>query len=103
MNNLTRRLKRLEAIARSKRDDGFCFWRRIIYDPEQWAVGQEEAIALMQTEELNRLVASGEIKEADRDRVSWIIRTIVYPPTASRRRKRSSTSAVCVSISPTEN
>jgi len=76
--NLARRLERLEAIARNKSDDGFCVWREIMYDPEQWAI--EEAIAQMQTEELNRLVASGEIKEADRDRVSWIINTIVYPP-----------------------
>ena len=57
------------------------FWRQIIYDSKEWIVGKEEAIAQMHTEELDRLVAGGKINEADRDRVSWIINTIVYPPT----------------------
>jgi hypothetical protein len=34
----------------------------------------------MKAEELDRLVASGDIRELDRDRVRWIVHTIVHPP-----------------------
>jgi hypothetical protein len=34
----------------------------------------------MQADELDRLVSAGEIKESDRERVTFIITTIVHPP-----------------------
>jgi hypothetical protein len=34
----------------------------------------------MQTDELDRLVAAGEIREIDRERVRFIVRAIVNPP-----------------------
>jgi hypothetical protein len=34
----------------------------------------------MKTEELDRLVAAGTIKEIDREHVKFIVRRIVYPP-----------------------
>jgi hypothetical protein len=79
--SLTKRLERLEAHIRAQNREGE-FWvcRQLIYDPREWACGQEEAIAQVQTEELDRLVASGEIKETDRERANFIVNVIVYPP-----------------------
>jgi hypothetical protein len=56
------------------------FHCRLIYDPLEWACEKDEAISRMQTDELDRLVAAGEIREVDRDRVRWIVRIIVDPP-----------------------
>jgi hypothetical protein len=34
----------------------------------------------MKTNELDRLITAGEIREIDRERVRFIVRTIVHPP-----------------------
>jgi hypothetical protein len=70
--NLTKRLERLEAQVRAQNgEDDSSLCRELIYDPRDWDIGEEEAISLMQADELDRLVAGGEIKEPDR--VDWII------------------------------
>jgi hypothetical protein len=48
-----------------------------IHHPISETARPEEAISLMQADELDRLVAGGEIQEPDR--VDWIITEIVYP------------------------
>ena len=53
--------------------------RQLIYNPREWNISEEEAITKMQADELDRLVASGEIKESDRERVNFIITCIVHP------------------------
>jgi hypothetical protein len=53
---------------------------QLIYDPRDWEIDEEEAISRMQAHELDRLVAAGEIREVDRERVAFIITTIVHPP-----------------------
>jgi hypothetical protein len=35
----------------------------LIYDPREWEIEEEEAISHMKTEELDRLVAAGEIRD----------------------------------------
>jgi hypothetical protein len=77
--SLAKRLERLEAHVRAQNQDEFLVCRRLIYDPPEWNIGEKEAIAKMQTDELDRLVASGKIKESDRDRVNFIIVHIVHP------------------------
>ena len=42
--------------------------------PQVFCPGQEGAIARLQAEALNRLVAAGEISEEDRERVIWLTR-----------------------------
>jgi len=39
--------------------------RRLIYDPREWQIEEDEAISRMKTDELNRLVAAGTIREVD--------------------------------------
>jgi hypothetical protein len=76
--NLTKRLERLEEQVRAQNgEDDSSLCRELIYDPRDGVIGEEEAISLMQADELDRLVASGEIKEPDC--VDWIITEIVYP------------------------
>jgi len=53
--------------------------RQLIYNPREWNISEEEAIAKMQADELDRLVASGEIKESDGERVNFITTCIVHP------------------------
>jgi hypothetical protein len=53
---------------------------RLIYDPSECQIEEEEAISQMKTEELDRLVAAGTIREIDRERVRFIVRRIVQPP-----------------------
>ena len=48
-----------------------------IHHPISETARPEEAISLMQADELDRLVAGGEIQEPDR--VDWIITEIGYP------------------------
>jgi hypothetical protein len=60
--------------------DGPFIYRRLIYDPSEWEVEEDEAISRMKTDELDRLVAAGRIKEIDRERVRFIVRRIVQPP-----------------------
>ena len=79
--NLLRRLERLEVqVQAQNQDEEFWVCRELVYDPRAWEIGEEEAIARMQTDELDRLVAAGEIRERDRDRVRWIMNTLVSPP-----------------------
>jgi hypothetical protein len=69
---------RLEAQVRAQNgEDDSSLCRELIYDPRDWDIGKEEAISRMQADELDRLVASGEIKETDC--VDWIINEIVHP------------------------
>ena len=81
--SLYTRSDKLEAAMRG-RDGGdpphglIC--RRLIYDPSEWEYAEDEAISRMKTEELDRLVASGTIKEIDREHVRFIVRRIVQPP-----------------------
>ena len=80
---LSTRLDKLEAAMRS-RDGGepadglIC--RRLIYDPREWQIEEDEATSRMKTEELDRLVAAGRIIEKDREHVRFIVRRIVQPP-----------------------
>ena len=50
------------------------------FHPREWEVEEEEAISRMKADELDELVASGEIREIDREHVTFIVRTIVHPP-----------------------
>jgi hypothetical protein len=81
--SLSTRLDKLEAAMRG-RDGGepadglIC--RRLVYDPSEWQIEKDKAIARIKTFELNRLVAAGKIREIDRERVRFIVRTIVQPP-----------------------
>ena len=43
--------------------------RRLIYDPREWQIEEEETISHMKAEELDRLIAAGEIGQKDRERV----------------------------------
>jgi hypothetical protein len=82
--SLSTRLDRLEAAMRGRdgRDppDGPWICRRLIYDPREWEIEEDEAISRMKTDELDRLVAAGKITETDRERVRFIVRRIVQPP-----------------------
>ena len=60
--------------------DGPWIYRRLIYDPHEWQIEENEAIFRMKTDELDRLVAAGTINEIDREGVSFIVRRIVRPP-----------------------
>jgi hypothetical protein len=64
--------------------DGPWIYRRLIYDPHEWQIEENEAIFRMKTDELDRLVAAGTINEIDRERVSFIVRRIVRPPEPAR-------------------
>jgi hypothetical protein len=79
--SLSTRLDRLEAAMRGRdgRDppDGPWICRRLIYDPREWEIEEDEAISRMKTDELDRLVAAGKITETDRERVRFIVRRIV--------------------------
>ncbi len=81
--SLSTRLDKLEAAVRD-RDGGeradrlIC--RRLIYDPCEWQIEEDEAISRMKIDELDRLVAAGKIREIDRERVTFIVRRIVQPP-----------------------
>jgi hypothetical protein len=94
--SLSTRLDKLEAAMRG-RDGGdppdvpwICC--RLIYDPREWVSVEDEAgsrlkgelreidrerISRMKTEELDRLVAAGTIREIDREHVRFIVRRIV--------------------------
>ena len=80
--SLSTRLDKLEAAMRGRDGDPpdrrwIC--RRLIYDPCEWEIEEEEAISRMKTEELNRLVAAGKIRAIDREQVRFIVRRIVQP------------------------
>jgi hypothetical protein len=78
--SLLHRLERLEAHVRAQgQKEDFWLCRQLIYDPREWEISEEEAISRMQADELDRLVAAGEIREIDRERVSFLVNIIVYP------------------------
>jgi hypothetical protein len=94
--SLTTRLDKLEAALRGREPpDEPWICRRLIYDPLEWASEKDEAISgtegelseidrerisRMKADELDRLVASGETREIDREHVRFIAHRIVYPP-----------------------
>ena len=68
--SLTTRLDKLEAAMRGRDPaDEPLMCRRLIYDPIEWVCDKQEAISRMKADELDRLVAAGEIREIDRERV----------------------------------
>ena len=75
-----RRLKRLEAVSTTTQP--------LFYELHQWASGgpiekgvndDDETIAKMKAEALDRLVAAGEITDEDRARVRFIVYIAVKP------------------------
>jgi hypothetical protein len=46
-------------------------------NPREWEM-EEEAISRMKADEPDRLVAAGKIRAIDRERVRFIVRTIVH-------------------------
>jgi hypothetical protein len=81
--SLSTRLDKLEAAMRG-RDGGEpadgLIRRRLIYDPSESQNEEDEAISRLKTDELDRLVAAGTIREIDREHVRFIVRRIVQPP-----------------------
>lgn len=81
--SLSTRLDKLEAAMRG-RDGGepahglIC--GRLIYDPSEWQIEEDEAITRLKAGELERLVAAGTIREIDREHVRFIVRRVVQPP-----------------------
>ena len=82
--SLSTRLDKLEAAMRGRNGreppDRRWICRRLIYDPREWEIEEDEAISRMKIDELDRLVAAGKIREIDRERVTFIVRRIVQPP-----------------------
>jgi len=84
--SLSTRLDKLEAALRG-RDGGepadglIC--RRLIYDPSEWQIEEDEAISRMKTDELDRLAAAGTTREIDRSGL-WILIHGIPPPPALR-------------------
>ena len=80
--SLSNRLDKLEGALRGRdggeSPDGLIS-RRLIYDPSEWQIEEDEAISRMRTEELDRLVAAGKIKDIDREHVRFTVRRIVQP------------------------
>ena len=81
--SLSTRLDKLEAAMRGRDggepDDGL-ICRRLIYDPSEWQIEEDEAISRIKTDELDRLVAAGTIREIDCEHVRFIVRRIIQPP-----------------------
>jgi hypothetical protein len=78
--SLSTSLDKLEAAMRGREPpDGPWICRRVIYDPSEWEIEEDEVISRMKTEELDRLVAAGRIREIDREHVRFIVRRIVQP------------------------
>jgi len=85
--NLARRLERLEAEMR-RQTKGETPW--LVYYLHEWAEGapiafeegegDEETIARMEANALDRLVAAGKIRDEHRDNVTFIVRQLVSPP-----------------------
>ncbi len=48
--------------------------------PIAFEEGEEETIACMEANALDRLVAAGKIRDEDRERVQFIVRVLVSPP-----------------------
>ena len=77
-----RRLERLEAA------NGIFKEGRLLFRLQDWAEGcpiafeegEEETIACMEANALDRLVAAGKIRDEDRERVQFIVRVLVSPP-----------------------
>jgi hypothetical protein len=83
--SLASRLDKIQAElrARSLVDEPWLF-----YALHEWAEGcpiafeewEKDSIPGFEANALDRLVAAGKIREQDRERVTFIIRTIVHPP-----------------------
>jgi hypothetical protein len=88
--SLYTRLDKLEAALRGRdgRDPPGGPWicRRLIYDPCEWQIGEEEAISRMKADELDRWVVARKIKSVDSEQVRFIIRRIVHPPARDEER-----------------
>ena len=81
--SLSTRLDKLEAAMRGRdgRDPPDGRWIcRLIFDPREWQIEEDEAITRLKADELERLVAAGTIREIDREHVRFIVRRIVQPP-----------------------
>jgi hypothetical protein len=60
----------------------------LVYRLHEWAEGcpvafeewEKENIPQFKANALDRLVAAGKIRDIDRERVTFIVRTIVHPP-----------------------
>jgi hypothetical protein len=101
--SLTTRLDKLEAALRGREPpDEPWICRRLIYDPLEWASEKDEAISgtegelseidrerisRMKADELDRLVASGETREIDREHVRFIVQSLTQAglPRSSRQ------------------
>jgi len=84
--NLERRLEKVKALANA-RDNGNVPW--LYYELHKWAEGcpvafddgeADAGLARYAPLALDALVAAGKIREQDRDRVTFIVRTLVRPP-----------------------
>ncbi len=84
---LAKRLERLETEMR-RQTQGEEPW--LVYCLHEWAEGcpiafkegedDDETIARMEANALDRLVAAGKIGERHRERVTFIVQTLVSPP-----------------------
>jgi hypothetical protein len=76
-----RRLTRLEAASGTAKTEP------LVFSLSEWAEGaplafekgEEETIARMKANALDRLVAAGKIEDQDRERVQFIVRVLVRP------------------------
>jgi hypothetical protein len=83
--SLSTRLDKLEAAMRGREPPDEPW---LVYRLCDWAEGcpvaleewEMERIPQLKANALDRLVAAGRIKESDRERVRFILRTIVHPP-----------------------
>ena len=84
--SLSTRLDKLEAAMRG-RDGGDPpdgpGYAAVDLRSSEWQIEEDEAISRMKTDELDRLVAAGKIREIDREHVRFIVRRIVQPPERS--------------------
>ena len=86
--SLSTHLNKLEAAMRGRdgRDPPDKPW--LVYRLCEWAEDcpvafeewERESIPQLKTNALDRLVAAGKIREIDRERVTFIVHTIVHPP-----------------------
>ena len=84
--SLVRRLERIEAKLRA-RNSVADPW--LVYDLHEWSKGTRGAFEQEELDNdhdrlvavaLDRLLTAGKITEIDRERVKFIVRTIVHPP-----------------------
>jgi hypothetical protein len=86
--SLSTRLDKLEAVLRGRDGGEPADQPWLAYRLQEWAEGcpvafeewERDSIPQLKANALDRLVAAGKIREIDRDRVTFIVRTIVHPP-----------------------